>query len=191
MVLMLANGKHSFGLKLGFIVTLDDIAQSLQGLATGHLPQPENGFFAHIQIAVMFSCVDQNGRRSSAVVLADAVEPNREMRMAAEKLLSKYAGFKSVDGTAETTGLATDSVAMVSAAQAFHWFNRELTKGEFSRILKRDGWVVLIWNDRKTRASEFSRAYEEMLNKFSLDYQKINHKNIDERQLRATIAIHK
>ena len=52
------------------------------------------------------------------------VEPNREMREAAERLLAGHPSFRSVDGTAEATGLADDSVDLVTAGQAFHWFER-------------------------------------------------------------------
>src|SRR5439155_2562540 len=48
------------------------------------------------------------------------VEPNREMRGAAEGLLSKYAGFRSVEGTAEETGLGSGSIDLIVCAQAFH-----------------------------------------------------------------------
>ena len=37
---------------------------------------------------------------------------------------------------------------MVTAGQAFHWFDREKERQEFVRILKPGGWVVLVWNDR-------------------------------------------
>ena len=50
------------------------------------------------------------------------VEPNREMRLAAEKQLSGYPAFRSVAGSAEKTGLEEACVDYVAAAQAFHWF---------------------------------------------------------------------
>src|SRR5437764_251262 len=51
------------------------------------------------------------------------IEPNREMREAAEKLLKGYRNFHSVNGTAESTTLAESSVDFVIAGQAFHWFD--------------------------------------------------------------------
>jgi SAM-dependent methyltransferase len=42
-----------------------------------------------------------------------------------------------------------DGVAdAVLAAQAFHWFKAEAALQEFHRILKPDGWVALLWNER-------------------------------------------
>jgi len=73
-----------------------------------------------------------------------AVEPNREMRVAAEEQLHARPGFQSVQGTAEATTLPAASVDCVVAAQAFHWFDPVKTQAEFRRILKPGGWVVLM-----------------------------------------------
>ncbi len=58
----------------------------------------------------------------------------------------------------------------VVAGQAFHWFEPVAARAEFQRILRRDGWVALIWNERLTEASAFSREYERLLQKFGTDY---------------------
>lgn len=108
-----------------------------------------------------------------------AVEPNDEMRHAAEKTLAKYPKFRSINGTAENTNLAAVSVDMVVAAQAFHWFKPEQTSAEFARILKPRGWIVLMWNRRQTRASAFLRDYEALLNTFGTDYSRVRHDKID------------
>jgi len=87
------------------------------------------------------------------------VEPNLKMREAGERLLGSYPDFSSVHGTAEATALPDSSVGFITAGQAFHWFDRERARKEFARILKPDGWVALIWNERLTDTSPFSRAY--------------------------------
>jgi SAM-dependent methyltransferase len=107
------------------------------------------------------------------------VEPNQEMREAAERLLRHQPHFQSVAATAEATTLAGHSVDMIAAGQAFHWFERNATRREFVRILKPGGWVVLVWNDRKTNASPFLEAYEQLLQTFGTDYKEVNHKNVD------------
>ncbi len=111
------------------------------------------------------------------------VEPNNEMRKAAEKLLSGYRNFISINGEAENTGLDNNCVKFVTCAQAFHWFNHEKVKAEFLRILIPDGWVILIWNSRIIDSTNFMKDYEELLLNFSIDYSQVNHKNIDERIL--------
>jgi SAM-dependent methyltransferase len=49
------------------------------------------------------------------------IEPNREMREAAELQLGGHPCFTSVAGTAEATTLDDSSVDFVVAGQAFHW----------------------------------------------------------------------
>jgi ubiquinone/menaquinone biosynthesis C-methylase UbiE len=101
------------------------------------------------------------------------IEPNKEMRKIAEKLLKKYSNFKSVNGTAESTNLGNQSVDFIIAGQAFHWFNIYKSKEEFLRILKPEGWVVLIWNERRTGSTPFLKAYDDLLYTFGTDYKKV------------------
>lgn len=108
------------------------------------------------------------------------VEPNKEMREAGERLLKEYKSFKSVHATAEKTTLENKSVDLIIAGQAFHWFDKEKSKEEFKRILRPDGTVLLMWNDRRTDSTQFLQAYEDFIKMFATDYLQVNHKNIDE-----------
>ena len=112
------------------------------------------------------------------------VEPNREMRAAAERLLSGYPGLRSVIGTAEATTLADQSVEFIVAAQAFHWFDPQRARAEFSRILKPPGWTVLMWNVRRVDSTSFLRAYEKLLQTYAPDYAKVRHENIGASELK-------
>lgn len=112
------------------------------------------------------------------------VEPNKEMREAAEKLLGPGKLFKSITGTAEATTLKAKSVDIVIAAQSFHWFNREQFKKEVLRITKPGGYIILVWNDRLTDESEFLIEYENLLHNYSIDYADVNHKNITNKEIR-------
>jgi SAM-dependent methyltransferase len=103
------------------------------------------------------------------------VEPNDEMRRAGERLLESYSGFKSIAGTAEATTLPDHSVDIVTAAQAAHWFDREKARGEFIRILKPGGWLVLLWNERRTDSTPFLREYEHLLLAYGTDYREVRH----------------
>ncbi len=104
-----------------------------------------------------------------------AVEPNTEMRQAGERLLIKFDRFTSVAGTAEATTLRDASVDFVTAAQAAHWFDRERSRREFTRILKPEGWLVLLWNERITDSTPFLRDYEQLLLTFGTDYEQVRH----------------
>lgn len=53
------------------------------------------------------------------------VEPNLNMRNVAKDNLCNYKKFKSVNAYAENTGLPDNSINFITAAQAFHWFDRE------------------------------------------------------------------
>jgi SAM-dependent methyltransferase len=108
------------------------------------------------------------------------VEPNADMREAGERLLADFRKFTSVAGTAEATTLADQSVDLVTAAQAAHWFDRARSRQEFARILKPGGWLVLTWNERLTDSTPFLRDYENLLLTFGTDYQDVRHERTTE-----------
>jgi SAM-dependent methyltransferase len=105
------------------------------------------------------------------------VEPNREMREAAERLLADFRGFSSIAGTAEATTLPDQSVDFATAAQAAHWFDLPKARTEFARILRPGGWAVLLWNERCTDTTPFLREYEELLLQYGTDYEKVRHEH--------------
>lgn len=113
-----------------------------------------------------------------------AVEPNAAMRDAAEKSLGENPLFHSVAAPAEATTLPDHSVEMILSAQAFHWFDRERAREEFSRILTAPGCIVLVWNVRQTGSTPFLRDYEALLQRFATDSMQVRHENVDETALR-------
>jgi SAM-dependent methyltransferase len=117
-----------------------------------------------------------------------AVEPNAEMRAAAEAMLGGDPRFRRVDGTASATTLPDASVDYVVAAQAFHWFDPAAVVPEWRRILRAGGWMVLLWNTRQTDSTPFLRAYEALLHEHGTDYASVNHENVTEDALRAVLG---
>ncbi|WP_339799437.1 class I SAM-dependent methyltransferase [Paenibacillus sp. FSL R5-0744] len=107
-----------------------------------------------------------------------AVEPNPEMRTAAEEKFAKDNHFRALPGSAEKTELPDQSVDFIVCAQAFHWFDRDAAQLEFKRILKPGGKAVLIWNSRRTYGTPFLEEYEQLVQTFGTDYTQVNHKNI-------------
>ena len=77
-----------------------------------------------------------------------AIEPNPQMRAAADLLLGKHEAYRSVDGSAESMPTPDVSLDLITAAQAFHWFDIERARCEAQRVLAPGGRVALIWNDR-------------------------------------------
>src|SRR5262249_53757949 len=113
-----------------------------------------------------------------------AVEPNADMRRAAEEALAADTGFTSRDGRAEATGLAGHSGSLIVAAQAFHWFDRAACRVEWQRILRPSGVVGLVWNRRRL-GSDFMNAYEAALTQGSREYSRVMSDQEDETNIRA------
>jgi SAM-dependent methyltransferase len=103
-----------------------------------------------------------------------AVEPNAAMAEAAAAALGGDPRFRSVPGRAEATGLPDASCDVVTAAQAFHWFDVEAARREMERILRPPGSVMLVWNIRRTGGAPFLTGYEALLQRHALDYEKIS-----------------
>jgi SAM-dependent methyltransferase len=113
--------------------------------------------------------------RVAAVI---CVEPNRGMRERSATFLRDLPNVAILGGTAEATGLPDARVDAVTAAQAFHWFDRERTKAEFRRILKPGGPVVLLWYERLTEGDPFLEGYEALIRRHAIDYLEVDHRNI-------------
>jgi len=74
-----------------------------------------------------------------------AVEPSADMRAVCRRVVP---GAPVVAGTAEAVPLASASVDLVTAAQAFHWFDAPVALAEMARVLRPGGVVALLWNAR-------------------------------------------
>jgi ubiquinone/menaquinone biosynthesis C-methylase UbiE len=101
------------------------------------------------------------------------VEPNDEMRAAAERLLARFPAFHSIAGRAEATTLPDWSVDLVTVGQAFHWFEPISTRAEFQRILRPGGLAALVWNERSETATPFMAAYAEFLRGYGDDIRDV------------------
>lgn len=113
------------------------------------------------------------------------IEPNQPMLDAARIYLADQPRFTPRHASAEATGLGDASVDAITAAQAFHWFRRDEARAEFQRILKPQGWVFLVWNERLSDTSEFARGYEEILKDLATDYATTRHRNTSDEELLA------
>lgn len=106
-----------------------------------------------------------------------AVEPNVAMRAALEATLTANEPMMTVGGTAEATGLKDASVDLITAAQAFHWFDPAGAKAEFRRIARPHATAALIWNERQV-STPFLRDYDQLITEFAMDYQRVDHRRI-------------
>jgi ubiquinone/menaquinone biosynthesis C-methylase UbiE len=94
-----------------------------------------------------------------------AIEPNAEMRQVA----TAHPQVRFQIGTAEQTHLPNESVDLVTAFQAFHWFNPESALSEFYRILKPSGRLAIVWNHRN-RNDGFTQEYSQILKSASKEH---------------------
>lgn len=68
-----------------------------------------------------------------------------------EPLRARHPDLRVVTAFAEAVPVATRSVDVVVAAQAFHWFDPDAALREAARMLKPEGRLALVWNERDER----------------------------------------
>ena len=85
-----------------------------------------------------------------------AVEPDPAMREVASASLADFATVEILDGCAERSTLAENSVDLVVIGNAFHRFSPEAC-AELLRVLKEQGWIALV------RYAFTNKAFADML----------------------------
>ena len=106
-----------------------------------------------------------------------AVEPNDEMRAVAESRFSSLENFRSIKAVAEATTLPDRSIGLITAGQAFHWFELDAARREFRRILQPDGWVALVYNSWNVPDSPVAADYAALMNRYGVDYERVKRQN--------------
>jgi ubiquinone/menaquinone biosynthesis C-methylase UbiE len=95
------------------------------------------------------------------------LDPNHDMLAQARATEGRQIEYRR--GDAENTGLPERSMALVTVAQAFHWFDLDAALAEIHRVLKPEGHAAALWNIRGHGA--FMDAYDALLRRFSSDYE--------------------
>ena len=93
------------------------------------------------------------------------IDPNEEMLAKARGA----GGARYLRGEAAATGLADQSVDLVTVAQAFHWFDIPATLVELGRILRPGSWSAAFWNVRALEGA-FMEEYDALLRQWSREY---------------------
>ena len=75
-----------------------------------------------------------------------AVEPNPDMLEILKQNMGQGSALEIVNAPAENTGIPAGTIDLVTAAQAFHWFDKEKFEAECERILTPGGRTAIIWN---------------------------------------------
>jgi SAM-dependent methyltransferase len=117
-----------------------------------------------------------------------AVEPNEKMRAACTDLGSQYSQLQCLDGTAEATGLADNSIDLITVGQAMHWFDHLHTRREFARVLKPQGCCAIIYNNRRIGGDAFHDGYEKILRDHGSDYESVQRRHMSKENLATFFA---
>lgn len=94
----------------------------------------------------------------------EAVEPNADMRHFLQQQVGQKTNCQVIAGSDQDTKLAAHSVDLVTVAQAFHWFDPVAFKKECQRILKPQGYVIIVYN------SHFQDTHTDQLIKILRQY---------------------
>lgn len=107
------------------------------------------------------------GTGISAKLLAEtgafvfAIEPNAAMRAA----MPAHERIVPVNATAEATALDSRSVDIITAFQAYHWFDVPAVMREAARIAKPRARFAAVWNHRD-RTDAMTAAYEAIVDRY-------------------------
>jgi len=93
------------------------------------------------------------------------VEPNDDMRALAINRLP-VGRVKPIKATAEQFPAEPQFVDLITAAQAFHWFDQTAAKTHWKSVLKPGGFVALVWNER-TSSTPFATEFTNFLNRLT------------------------
>jgi SAM-dependent methyltransferase len=93
-----------------------------------------------------------------------AIEPNAQMRSKGGAI----PGVTWVDAPAERTGLASASIDVTTAFQAFHWFERPAAFEEIARISRPGASAAAVYYERD-ESDEFTAAYGAIVRRFATD----------------------
>jgi ubiquinone/menaquinone biosynthesis C-methylase UbiE len=77
-----------------------------------------------------------------------AVEPNDRMRAHGNQITESFRNVRWLEGTAESTGLASSSVDLVTFGSSFNVCDQSAALQESVRILRPSGWFACMWNHR-------------------------------------------
>ena len=91
-----------------------------------------------------------------------AVEPNDAMREQGIQF-TKGSSVQWKAGSAETTGLESQSADWLTMASSFHWANLEKALFEFHRVIKPKGFLTVLWNPRNITGNPLHEKIEKVI----------------------------
>lgn len=98
------------------------------------------------------------------------LEPNEDMRKAAQSTPFSEQSITYQNGTAEELPFADKSCGVVFVGQAIHWFDRDKFYKEARRVLLPGGVLSIIYNNRNWHTSKFLAEFESFQENLISDY---------------------
>jgi ubiquinone/menaquinone biosynthesis C-methylase UbiE len=102
-----------------------------------------------------------------------AIEPNDDMRGQGVES-SRDTGVAWRKGSAEATGLAEQSVDLLTMASSFHWADFDRACAEFQRVLRPGGIFAALWNPRFIEANPLLVEIEAHITKLKPDIRRVS-----------------
>jgi SAM-dependent methyltransferase len=118
------------------------------------------------------------------------IDPNSEMLAEARRSTPSDLDVEYRLGEATATGLPAECAALITVAQAFHWFDIQAALAEFRRILKPGGFCAAFWNLRDDRQSPLLAEYEALLIRHSVEYPKVARSEATIVDIRTSPGVH-
>ena len=106
-----------------------------------------------------------------------AVEPNDEMRKEGEIYTVDFPQIHWSKGTGEETGLSDECADWVTMASSFHWTDPNKSLPEFSRILRKNGYLSVVYNTRDFKSSKLHEEIEEIIYEVAPNIKRVSSGN--------------
>ena len=107
----------------------------------------------------------------SGVKNAISVEPNDDMRENG-KIWVEGLNVDYRKGSGEETGLDNGIADWLTMASSFHWTNPEKSLPEFHKVLKKGGYITLIWNPLLKKGDKIQEDVEAIIHKIVPEFDR-------------------
>jgi ubiquinone/menaquinone biosynthesis C-methylase UbiE len=92
-----------------------------------------------------------------------------QLQSSAEK--EGLSNIRTIESPGEATGLADESLDLVTLAQSFHWMDRTASLKEASRILKPNKHLVLLWNQVINTQDDYYKEISALIRRYNNSYK--------------------
>jgi SAM-dependent methyltransferase len=93
----------------------------------------------------------------------------QQLQTSAEK--EGLSNVRLIEAPGETTGLQTESLDLVTVAQAFHWMDKQASLAEANRILKPHKQLILLWNQVTNTGDKYYKDMVALIKRYNPKYE--------------------